>query len=162
MQIRRDHAAQRFHILLNRFRRALSHLCAVRQVHAAHPGLSCKFNILRVLFLPARIAQMSRKLQCGFSLRRVVMEAGQRGAADQLAAGSTSHWKEIGSQPVPIGNGTGFVQNHRVHIAAGFHRLAGHGNHVKPGHTVHTRDTNGGKKSANGSRNQADSQCNQS
>ena len=89
------------------------------------------------------------------------MKAGQSRTANQIATACTLHGEEISGQAVAECNGTGLIQNHGVHIAAGFHRLTGHGDHIKAGHTVHTSNADGGEQTADGGGDQTNHQGNQ-
>ena len=63
--------------------------------------------------------------------------------------------------PIAQSNRAGLVEQQRVHIAGGFHRLAAHGQHVVLHDAVHAGDADGGKQSADGRRDQADQQGDQ-
>ena len=52
----------------------------------------------------------------------------------------------------------GFVEQQSVDVARSFDSFAAHGEHVVLHDAVHARNADGGKKAANGGRNEADQQ----
>ena len=127
---------------------ALADRPAVRQINAAHAGLGGKVKERGTGRLLAAIPHAPCQIQGGFAFRRVIVEAGQCGAADQLRAVCAIYRQEIRRQPVAEGDGACLVQDHGIHIATGLHGLAGHGDHIKPGDPVHTGDADGGQQPA--------------
>ena len=161
MKIRGDTAALHLGILLNSVRRALADLFAIRQVHAAHAGLCCKFNKCGAGDLLTVIPHAPGQFQSRLAFRRVIVETGQSGAAEQFLTVNPFYRQEVRRQPVPEGDGAGLIQDHGVHIAAGFHRFAGHSDHIEPGDPVHAGDADGGQQAADGGGDQTDHQGNQ-
>ena len=161
MKICRDFAPLGFYILFNRFCRTFADLCSIRKIHTAHTGLCRKFDEIGALCLCTVVPHPAGKFQSRFSFRRCVMQAGQSCTTNQIAAVGAAHREEVSSQTVAIGDRTSLIQNHRVYVAAGFNCLTGHSDDVETSHTVHTSDANGGQQTADGGRNQANSQGNQ-
>ena len=150
-----------FYIILYCFRRTFSDFCSVRNIHTAHTGLCGKLDKVRTGCFRAVVTHTASKFQRRFSLRCVIMKAGQRRTANQLAAVCTFHWEEIGRQTVSVGNRTSFIKNHGIHITAGFYCFTGHGDYIEASHSIHTCNPDSGKQTANGRRDQANSQGNQ-
>ena len=69
--------------------------------------------------------------------------------------------QELHRLPVAQRDGAGFVEQQRVHVARGFHRLAAHREHVVLHHAVHAGDSDGREQSTNGGRDQTHQQGNQ-
>ena len=161
MQIGRNLSALRRNVLLNRVRSAFANLGAIREIHAAHAGLGCKLHVGGARGFLNVGSQTASQLQRGFALGGFVAKAGQRRAANQIAAVCPFYGEEISGQAVAKGNGAGLVQNHGVYIAAGLDRLAGHGDHIEAGHTVHTGNADGGEQAADGGGDQTNHQGNQ-
>ena len=107
-------------------------------------------------------AQLTAQLYSGLALGSAVPQGGEDRAADQLLLAGAAHGVKISSQAVAVSDRARLVQDHSVHVAAGFHRLTGHGDDIEAGDTVHAGDTDGGQQAADGSRDQADQQGNQS
>ena len=161
MQIGRNRSALRRNVLLNSVRGAFANLSAIGKIHAAHAGLGGKFHKGRTGDFLTVVSQTACQFQNGFTLRSFIMKAGQSRTANQIATACTLHGEEISGQAVAEGDGAGLIQNHGVHIAAGFHRLTGHSNHIEAGHAVHTGNADGGEQTADGGGDQANHQGNQ-
>ena len=162
MKILRNLSAQLLDILLDSLGGAFSDFSPIGQVHTAHTGLSGKLDKAGTVNLLAVVSHSACKLHGGFSFGSFVSQAGEGGTANQVAAVGSSHREKVRSQTIAVGNGAGLIQNHSIHVAAGFYRLTRHSDYVEPGNSVHTGDTNSGKQAADGGRNQADSQSDQS
>ena len=161
VQVGRNFSALCRNILLDGVRSALADPGAVGQVHAAHAGLGGELHKGGTGNLLAVISQTASQFQRGFALGGLIVKAGQSRTANQIAAARPLHGEEVGSQTVAKGDGAGFVQNHGIHVAAGLHGLAGHGDHIEPGDAVHTGDADGGQQAADGGGNQTNHQGDQ-
>ncbi|MPM72894.1 hypothetical protein SDC9_119870 [bioreactor metagenome] len=80
---------------------------------------------------------------------------------NQVLFTRAAHGNKFCRHAVAVGDGTGFVEDHRVHVSADFHGLTGHGDNIKACHTVHTGDTDSRQQPADGRGDQAYGQGNQ-
>ena len=86
----------------------------------------------------------------GASLGRLVGQRGQLRRFGQFLGGDAGGGVKIGCLTIAQGDGAGFVQKQRVHIAGRFHGAARHGQDVKAHQPVHAGNADGGQKRADG------------
>ena len=69
--------------------------------------------------------------------------------------------QEFDGLPIAERDGAGLIQQQRVDVAGGFHRLSAHRQHVVLHDAIHAGDADGGEQAADGGRDQADQQRDQ-
>ena len=161
-QVRRDIAAFLAHKGADGVGGSLADAGAVRQVRAAHAGLGGEGSEDHLAGGGFALAgQLLAQFNDGLSFRGIVFQRAQHGIADQFVLVRAVHGQEVVRHTVAVGDGAGLVQDHGIHVTAHFHGLAGQGNDIEAGHTVHAGDTDGGKQTADGGGDQADGQGHQ-
>ena len=161
VQVSRNRSSLLFDILLNGIGGALPDTGTIRQIDPAHARLGGELQEGGAGLFLTGVTQAAGQLQRGLAFGGLIVQAGQGRAANKLAAGGTLHGEEVRRQAVSKGNGARLIQDHGVHVAAGLHRLSGHGDHIKAGDPVHTGNADGGEQAADGGGDQADHQCDQ-
>ena len=106
-------------------------------------------------------SSLTRQLQGGLALRCLIFQRAECSTADQILPLSAAHREEVSCQTVAVSDGACLVQDHGIHVTAGFYCLTRHGNDIKPGNTVHTRNADSGQQRADGGRRQAHEQRHQ-
>ena len=95
------------------------------------------------------------------AFRGLVGIAGEQRGLRGFALGDAGHRNDFGRQPVAEGDGAGLVEQQRIDVAGGFHRAAGHRQHVEAHQPVHAGNADGREQRADGGRDQRDEQRHQ-
>ena len=118
----------------------------------------------------ASIGAISRPRMSYFSFASTTMErpSGVSSGSEASCAASASsasvdagQREELGGLAVAERDGAGLVEQQRIDVAGGFHRAAGHGQHVEAHQPVHAGDADGRQQRADRGRDQRDEQRHQ-
>ena len=134
------------------------------QIDAAHAGLRGEGNKLGVnaaQVAPAQVVLFLGQHHNRAAFGSFVGERGQLRGVGQPLLAHVGRGHELRSLAIAQRDGSGLVEQQRVHVAGGFHGASAHGQHVVLHQPVHARDADGRKQSADGGGNEADQQRNQ-
>ncbi len=155
-------------------RRSFADLLAVEQVDAAHPRLGRERNKTRtgrnrhigtaaMHLLPGstRTAELVEQFHDALALGRLIGGRGLGRQAGDIGGRKAVERHELRCPAVADGDGSGLVQEQRIHVAGNFHRLAALGHDVGPQGAVHAGDADGRQKGADGRGDQTHQQGHQ-
>ena len=77
------------------------------------------------------------------AFRRLVGETRQLRGIRQFFVGHAGNGQKLHRLPIAQSDGSGLIEQQRVHVAGRFHRFAAHGQHVVLHHAIHTCDSDG-------------------
>ncbi len=137
--------------------------CALPQgasvnVNAAHARVSGERNKSRLVlghFPSPQPVFFLRQHHHGPALRGFVRETCQLRRVSQFPLRNAVKRQELNGLAIAQRDSSGFVKQQSIHIAGSLHRLAAHREHVILHDPVHARNADSGKKTADGSRYQA-------
>ena len=146
----------------NRIHRALAQ-AATGQINPRNTGLrgkghnnTCFRGLRNGHMIPIRCQRHNRA-----PFRRFIRQAGQQNRFGKCGLRDALNRIKFIRHAVAKGDGAGFIEQQRVHIAGRFHSAARGGNHIEADEPVHAGNADGRKQAADGCRNQTDQQGNQ-
>jgi hypothetical protein len=131
------------------------------EVQPAHAGLGSEGYELGVVLSHLASAQtvlFFGKDDDAAAFRGLVGEAGKLRGVGQFGFRHAVTGDEFDGLAIAERDGAGLVEKQGIDVAGGFDCFAAHGENIVLHYAVHACDTDGGKKTADGGRNQANEQ----